>query len=190
MNPLALASPAQDDTERASKQQLRDYLTSVEAQFELENNPELVPALIAHLQEYLAPLNLSDQAARIRVGIALEEAITNGIFHGNLELSSDLREDGGTAYETLVQQRRRQAPYQQRRLYVGVKASRSEAVYTIRDEGPGFDPTVLPDPTDPANMDRVGGRGLLLIRTFMNDVQFNPTGNQITMVKRAPSDLA
>ena len=56
--------------------------------------------------------------------------------------------------------------------------------YAIRDEGPGFDPSTLPDPTDPANLERVSGRGLLLIHAFMDEVRHNPTGNEITMVKR------
>ena len=53
----------------------------------------------------------------------------------------------------------------------------------VADEGHGFDPNTLPDPTDPANLERVGGRGLLLIRTFMNEVTFNKAGNAITLVK-------
>ena len=47
-----------------------------------------------------------------------------------------------------------------------------------------------PDPTDPANLERVGGRGLLLIRTFMDEVTFNDRGNQITLVKRRESKAA
>jgi len=42
----------------------------------------------------------------------------------------------------------------------------------------------VPDPTDPMNLDRTYGRGLLLIRTFMDDVTHNSTGNQITMTRR------
>ena len=41
----------------------------------------------------------------------------------------------------------------------------------------------LPDPLDPENMEKVSGRGLLLIRTFMDEVRHNPRGNEITMVK-------
>ena len=44
--------------------------------------------------------------------------------------------------------------------------------------------TTLPDPTDPANIEKVSGRGLLLIRTFMDEVHHNKTGNEITMIKR------
>ena len=55
--------------------------------------------------------------------------------------------------------------------------------YTIADEGPGFDVTSLPDPTAPENVLNVSGRGILLIRTFMDSVEFNETGNRITMRK-------
>ncbi|MGE0608143.1 MAG: ATP-binding protein, partial [Pirellulales bacterium] len=48
----------------------------------------------------------------------------------------------------------------------------------------GFDPSKLPDPTDPANLEKASGRGLLLMRSFMDEVTYNATGNQITLVKR------
>ena len=64
------------------------------------------------------------------------------------------------------------------------KLSPAEAHFVIRDEGPGFDPSACPDPTDPANLEKRSGRGLLLIRTFMDEVAFNEAGNQITLVKR------
>ena len=60
--------------------------------------------------------------------------------------------------------------------------NQQEAVFVIRDEGEGFDPELLPDPTDPANLERVCGRGLLLIQTFMDHVEHNERGNQITMI--------
>ena len=65
--------------------------------------------------------------------------------------------------------------------------SRATGTFTVRDEGPGFDPSKLPDPTDPANLEKISGRGLLLMRTFMDEVRFNATGNEVTMVKTNPS---
>ena len=56
--------------------------------------------------------------------------------------------------------------------------------YTIADEGPGFDATTLPDPMAPENLLNVSGRGVMLIRTFMDEVTFNAKGNQMTMIKR------
>jgi CheY-like chemotaxis protein/anti-sigma regulatory factor (Ser/Thr protein kinase) len=165
------------------QQQVLECLTKVEAQFELESDPGLVATLVAHLQEYLSRLKLCDQTARIRVGIALEEAITNAIYHGNLELSSELRQEGADAYRRQLEERRRQAPYEERRIQVEAKVSRWEAIYVIRDEGPGFDPATLPDPTDPTNLGRLSGRGLLLIRTFMDEVSYNARGNENTLTK-------
>jgi CheY-like chemotaxis protein/anti-sigma regulatory factor (Ser/Thr protein kinase) len=166
------------------EQQLREFLTCLEAQFDMATDPALVPALIAHLQAYPTRLNLCDETARIRVGIALEEALTNAIYHGNLELSSDLRQDGSETYYRLAAQRRHQPPYQDRRVHVTIRVSRTEAVYRVRDEGLGFDPSTLPDPTDPANLGKTSGRGLLLIRTFMDEVSYNDRGNEITLIKR------
>ena len=54
----------------------------------------------------------------------------------------------------------------------------------ISDQGPGFDTSRVHQPIDPDDLLRIGGRGLLLIRTFMDEVTFNPSGNTITMVKR------
>jgi anti-sigma regulatory factor (Ser/Thr protein kinase) len=54
----------------------------------------------------------------------------------------------------------------------------------IRDEGLGFDVSAVPDPTREENLFRVGGRGLLMIRSSMDIVHHNVCGNQITMVKR------
>jgi anti-sigma regulatory factor (Ser/Thr protein kinase) len=68
---------------------------------------------------------------------------------------------------------------------VTVHESPEAGRYTIRDEGPGFDKRVLGfDPTDAANVDRPSGRGLFLIHTFMDEVDFNERGNEITMTHR------
>ena len=83
-----------------------------------------------------------------------------------------------------MRKRRTEAPYRDRRVHFRVKLSPAEVAYTVRDEGPGFDPTKLPDPFDPSNLERIGGRGLLLIRTFMDHVKHNERGNEITLVKQ------
>ena len=75
-------------------------------------------------------------------------------------------------------------PYRDRRVHFVAEESRTEAAYVVGDEGPGFDPASLPDPTDPANLHKEYGRGLLLIRTFMDEVHHNDRGNEITMIKR------
>jgi CheY-like chemotaxis protein len=167
-----------------NQQRLLECLTQTEEQFLLDNDPSLIAPLIGYLQENISRMRLCDEIGRIRVSIALQEALLNAIHHGNLEVSSELREKDDKAYQTLIEQRRREKPYRSRRIHVTARESPGEAVYIVRDEGPGFDPSKLPDPTDPSNLDRVAGRGLLLIRTFMDKVHHNESGNQITMVKR------
>jgi CheY-like chemotaxis protein/anti-sigma regulatory factor (Ser/Thr protein kinase) len=180
----ALAEVA--DAVRAGEyeQRLLDCLLEVEKRFDLANDPALLPPLVTHLQRYFVPLDLGDDNARLRVGIALEEALLNALYHGNLEVGSELREDGSLAYYELAERRRHQPPYRDRRLHVEAYLTRDEARFVITDEGPGFDTAGLPDPTDPANLEKCSGRGLLLIRTFMDEVRYNPAGNQITMIKR------
>jgi CheY-like chemotaxis protein len=166
------------------QQRLLECLTQSESQFLLDNDPSLIPPLIGYLQDNLSRMKLCDEIGRIRVSVALQEALINAIHHGNLEVASELRERDDVGYLNLVKERRLQKPYRSRRVHVTARESPAEVVYVIRDEGPGFDPSTLPDPTDPSNLERVSGRGLLLIRTFMDEVHHNATGNQITMVKR------
>ena len=55
---------------------------------------------------------------------------------------------------------------------------------TIEDEGAGFNPEEVPDPTDFANLDKPSGRGIVLMRAFMDEVLYNDRGNQLTFCKR------
>ncbi len=166
------------------KQQLLGFVTQTESSFVLDNDKALVAPLVAMLQEMLAAMRLVDGPDRVRVGVALEEAITNAIYHGNLGVDSGLRERDDSSFVRLAEERRRQSPYRERRIHVQARLTPTEATISVRDEGDGFDPSKLADPTDPVNVERLCGRGLLLIRTFMDEVRHNPTGNQITMIKR------
>ncbi len=159
------------------------HLARTRAHFILGNDPSLLPPLIGRFQANIRRLQLFDETEQTRIGMALREALANAMEHGNLEASSQLREDDESVYHRLLAERRDQSPYRERRVFVTSEESRDAVTYVIRDEGPGFDPSKLPDPTDPANLERVSGRGLLLIHAFMDEVRHNATGNEITMVK-------
>ena len=62
--------------------------------------------------------------------------------------------------------------------------------YRVVDEGSGFDISSVPDPLHPDCLLKVSGRGLLLLRTFMDDVTFNDVGNDVTMTRRRRAALA
>jgi len=166
------------------QRRLIQFQSFLESNFVLENDPTLIPSLVGHLEECLTRMRICEPSGLVLLGVALHEALSNAIFHGNLEVSSELRETEEASYYRLADDRRKQKPWSDRRVYLTARISRVEAVFIIRDEGPGFDPSTLPDPTDPTNLERVSGRGLLLIHTFMDHIEHNEVGNQITMTKR------
>lgn len=167
-------------------QDLAHILARTTSEFILENLPSSVSAVVAYVRDMLPRVGFSDKNAVVRVCGALTEALDNAVHHGNLELSSDLRQginDG--AWHAAIAQRRHAAPYKDRRIYVTVEMSKSEVAIKIRDEGPGFDHTKLPDPTDECNLERCSGRGVFLVRNLMDEVRFNDAGNEITLIKRS-----
>lgn len=92
------------------------------------------------------------------INLALEEALVNAIKHGN-QMDPDKRVS----------------------VWYSVSADRFDV--RITDEGAGFDPTDIPDPTLPENIERFCGRGLLLIRNFMSLVEYQGKGNVVVMAK-------
>jgi anti-sigma regulatory factor (Ser/Thr protein kinase) len=166
-----------------------------ELTFVLENDSSLIPPLVDQLQQTISSLGLVDETARVQVAIALEEALLNALYHGNLELTSEELEDlRSNLLRTNgidpITERRQQPRFRDRRIHVSVSVSRDEARFVIRDEGPGFDLAQVPDPTDPANLTRESGRGLVLMRMFMDEVSRNTTGNEVCLVKRRERQLA
>jgi CheY-like chemotaxis protein len=166
------------------RKRLQACLTRVELEFALDNDPAMVPTLVGDVQDHMSLLGFGDKGARVRLGVALEEALLNAMIHGNLEISSSLKQEDDGAYRREILARRGKRPYNRRRLRFRARLLPTRAEFTVADAGPGFDPSRLPDPTDPANLDKVSGRGLLLIRTFMDEVRFNAKGNRIRMIKR------
>jgi serine/threonine-protein kinase RsbW len=100
-----------------------------------------------------------DDASTFAVRLALEEAVANAFRHGN-------RED----------------PEKTVTVRYAVSAHQIELV--VEDEGPGFDPGAVPDPTEDANLEIPSGRGIMLMRAYMTSVEIVAPGNRIEMVFR------
>jgi CheY-like chemotaxis protein/anti-sigma regulatory factor (Ser/Thr protein kinase) len=168
----------------SEKQQKRRLLNSMtEASFELENDLKLLSAFVQELRESLPERGLFAHNDCLRITTAVDEALANAYFHGNLEVSSKLREQDATSFLELAEKRLQESPYNERKIFVQLHWERNLTL-TIRDEGPGFDPSGLPDPLAPGFVERPCGRGLLLMRSFMDQVEYNRTGNQVTLVKK------
>lgn len=97
-----------------------------------------------------------DQDMYGNVLIAVTEAVNNAILHGNsLTASKSVKLD---FFET-----------------------DEHVVFTVSDEGKGFDYKHLPDPTAPENIEKENGRGIFLMRSLADDVQFNDSGNEVSV---------
>jgi CheY-like chemotaxis protein/anti-sigma regulatory factor (Ser/Thr protein kinase) len=166
------------------ERRMLDCLTTSEYQFVLGNEHALITPLVWFLEERLAQIHHSDRNEWIRMGIALHEAVVNAIEHGNLELRSEMRQDDDEkAYRDLLRVRQQESPYRERRVQVTAKLSQHETIYTVTDQGSGFDSSRLHDPMSADQLERIGGRGLRLIRMFMDRVDYNARGNSVMMVK-------
>jgi len=169
---------------RKSARQVLGFLTERQSRFELENDPHLITALGAWIQESLERLGFANETVRSQIGIALIEAVSNAMIHGNLEIGSELRRGDRAEYYRRIEERRKQKPFSDRRVHCVARESRHAAEYVIADDGPGFDRSTLPDPTSPDNVLSVSGRGVWLIRNFMDEVEYNDRGNEIHMIKK------
>ena len=170
-------------------ERLGECLAKTTHDFVLDNDTALVYPLVDHCQRLVTRMRLCDDTGRIRIGIALEEALLNALYHGNLELTSEaLRKARAGLIENgnpnMIDERKKKSPYRERRIHFHVSVSPDIAEFVVRDEGPGFNPADVPDPTDPANLERESGRGLLLMRSFMDDVKYSHGGNEVRLVKR------
>jgi anti-sigma regulatory factor (Ser/Thr protein kinase) len=172
--------------EDRSHSRLMHHLTDCDARFVVGNDLTLIRSLVSLLQQLVRCMPLGDETERLRVGIALEEALKNAYYHGSLEVTTGVGWPQRKAIEQIARERLVDEPYRNRRIYVHAKVSRSEATFVIRDEGPGFDASQLPDPADPDSHSRTSGRGIILMRTIMDEVRYNADGNEVTLVKRPP----
>lgn len=166
------------------RSRLLGCLARSDSSFVLRNDATLFEPLISYLLEGVSQLGLCDEADGTRMGVALAEALANALYHGNLALDSELRAGNEETYWQIVSQRAEQEPYCNRRIHVSTAMSRDEALFVVRDEGHGFNPDALPDPTDPANLEKATGRGILLMKAFMDSIIYNSVGNAVTLVKR------
>jgi len=104
-----------------------------------------------------------DESARFGIQLAFDEAIANAIVHGN--------------------ERRADAV-----IRITYRISPEAIQLSIADEGTGFDPSSVPDPTEDENLEVPAGRGLFLMQAYMTHVEYNREGNVVTMVHRRSGD--
>ncbi|MBU2644081.1 response regulator [bacterium] len=150
-----------------------------------DGNPDKINGMARFLCHNLATPNVKAEIQSLQ--ISLIEALSNAVFHGNLEIPSSIKTkddiNSFNTFQALARERNGQAPYNTRKVFIRSMVEPDKISFVIRDEGVGFDYRKLPDPLDPESFLEPSGRGLLMIRSFCDDVTWNETGNEITLVK-------
>ena len=181
-----------NSTER-TQEQLLACLSETRCTFSLENDPAIIAPFVEEVLARVDSMRLCDSSETRHLAVALEEALLNAMLHGNLQLKSDevqrVRSELMKGKESEVLRRRReQTELSDRRVDASYELNREQARFFVRDQGDGFDVSTTPASGDPVPIDAEGGRGLVLIQNFMDQVRFNERGNEITMVKHWKSD--
>lgn len=169
---------------------LVDFVDGCDFDFTLDNDPEKVPAVVDLIQQMMRGLDVCDELNRVRVAVALEEALLNAIYHGNLEIPKEEIQQASTNLLDcnslpLAEERRKEAPYAGRKVWLRAEISRQEARFVVRDEGRGFDRNSLPDPSFPGALEELPNRGILLMESFMDEVSFDEYGRTVTFIKKS-----
>jgi CheY-like chemotaxis protein len=158
--------------------------------FDLPMKPRLISTAIDLTMQMAAGMQLLSGVDRYRVGLALHHAASNAIYRGNLELTADQWKQCSTEDEeedhpsAIVLERMHSDPYKNRKIHFDARLMRDLIRVVIRDEGHGFNVKQFADEGDQGVLAADGGRGLVMIRNFMDKVSFNDSGNEITMIKR------
>ena len=99
-----------------------------------------------------------DEESLFALRLGIEEALSNAVRHGN----------GGDRSKAVC---------------VRYEVTSDRVDIYVEDEGMGFDPCAIPDPTTPENLEKSTGRGVMLMRAYMNLVEYNEAGNTVHLVK-------
>jgi serine/threonine-protein kinase RsbW len=140
-----------------------DKPKAAKLEFSLSSSMDSVSEVEAAADKLAADAGF-DEDERFRMAMAVREAAVNAVLHGN-----DYDPD--------------------KKISASFENNGTSIIITVTDEGKGLDPDTLPDPLAPENLMRGTGRGIFLIRSFMDEVkirQLHP-GTEITMVKHLVS---
>jgi anti-sigma regulatory factor (Ser/Thr protein kinase) len=126
---------------------------------ELPNDVRQIEHAVEYVMQRCAVCQAHGRKLRLNFRVSLTEALSNAMLYGN-ERDPD------------------------KRVRVEVIVGEREIKARVTDEGTGFAPGRVPDPTEPGNLEKSGGRGLFLMRELMDEVHYNERGNQVTLVLR------
>ncbi|MDB4195632.1 ATP-binding protein [Flavobacteriales bacterium] len=131
--------------------------TLIQKTIQLDSTQESINKVTAYIDEiYSAQSDILNDAYG-NIIIAMTEAVNNAINHGNKNIP-------------------------EKKVTVGYSQTDTKVSFTIEDEGNGFDYENVPDPTDPANLEKLNGRGIFLMTNLADDIHFHEEGKRIELI--------
>lgn len=124
---------------------------------ELPSDLDMIEGAVAYLVDRCRGVDFDGTRLTLNFRVGMCEALANAVIYGN-------RQDPGKSVR------------------VEVELSAERIVAAVRDEGTGFDPGEVPDPTLDENLERSGGRGIFLLHRLMDQVEYNERGNEVRFV--------
>jgi len=129
---------------------------------EISTDVRSISSAVDYVLSRCSACEVSARKLNLNFRVGLTEALANAMMYGNAHDPS-------------------------KNVVVEVMMGRDHLQATVRDQGSGFDPALVPDPTGPENLERSSGRGLFLMRELLDDLWFNERGNEVTLVLRTES---
>ena len=136
--------------------------------FEFDSDPTLLPELVDFCERMLHSMSTLDRIGRLRIAIAVDQALQNALYRGNLEISQH-HKIGLNASEIpdVVQSKLDSKEHRERKIRIAIEIKPTRFGICIQDEGPGFDPTSV------GSWDEPSMRGIILMMSFMVSVTYN-----------------
>ena len=173
--------------EEEDQREVIKYIAHEDINLAIPNDFDLLNTVINYIFSHLRARWLVSDEDLHDVKICLYEALTNAFEHGNLgitgEEKSRLLEQGQQAWREYQLAKMDDPVNKQKQILVKLTIDDDMMKVAIKDEGKGFDHSTRTLDTDPEEMFRSSGRGLLLIQSLMDAVEFNETGNELGMTK-------
>lgn len=170
--------------DRSRRGIVRSHLVREQLHFELPNDVEIVPQIISELTSMLDNDPGIPRMEIDDIRASLHEIILNAIEHGNLEISygekSKLMESPEN-WQHEVRRRAADTAYRNRSVTIHCYNTADKIEFTISDCGQGFDYSRIPKPAE--MLHSLHGRGIMIARVHMDEVNYNDKGNQVTLVK-------
>lgn len=175
-----------DNSEIFETQQFsKEIKTHKKGNLLVKNNLSLVPKVTSTLMSFCYAVGFRNLDHFSRISLSLHEMVTNSIEHGNCEIGFDKKTEiilKNKSMAEMVREITKDPKFANRKVKITYDIGPDKAIFTIEDEGKGFQISDLPDPTGGDNIFAVHGRGIMMTKSFADEMNFNEKGNQVTMI--------